>query len=139
MLFRSRCKGRRGVQNLMDAIDEWEGKTRTDSWLEREYIRMTGLRGLPLPETQRVLSKRNGRLVRVDCRYPGTALVVELLGYKWHRTEAQMRTDAERYNALVIDGFMPLQFTYRHVVESPAEVVRQVELALPVAEVMLLR
>ena len=96
-------------------------------------------RGLPLPETQRVLSKRNGRLVRVDCRYPGTALVVELLGYKWHRTEAQMRTDAERYNALVIDGFMPLQFTYRHVVESPAEVVRQVELALPIAELVLPR
>ena len=37
------------------------------------------------PETQQVLASSRGRLVRVDFRFPGTMVVGEVLGYRYHR------------------------------------------------------
>ena len=53
---------------------------------------------VPLPDTQEVLGRRGDSLIRVDLRFPGTRLVVEALGYRRHRTGAQMQIDAERVN-----------------------------------------
>jgi hypothetical protein len=50
--------------------------------------------------TQQVLSRAGDHLVRVDCYFPGTNVVVELLGYRYHRTVARMSRDAARLNAL---------------------------------------
>lgn len=55
-------------------------------------------------------------MVRVDCHFPGTNVVVELLGYAWHRSPMQMQEDAERLNRLQLDGFLGMQFTYTDVV-----------------------
>jgi very-short-patch-repair endonuclease len=77
-----------------------------------------------------VLDRRGDRLVRVDFRYPGSRLVVEVLGYRWHRTGAQMRSDAERMNRLAMDGYLGLQFTYSDVVERPDYVVERIVEAL---------
>ena len=74
---------------------------------------------LPRPLTQQVLTRAGDRLVRVDCRFPGSPVIVELLGYRWHRTKAQMSRDAERQNALILDGFLPIQFTYDQVTLDP--------------------
>ena len=76
-------------------------------------------------------SRRAGdRLVRVDFRFVGSPVVVEVLGYRWHRTKEQLRRDAERTNALLADGFLPYQFSYEHVVEAPGVVVETVRAAL---------
>lgn len=56
--------------------------------------------------------------------------MVELLGYHWHRTKAQMARDAERLNALVLYGFTPFQFTYDQVVGQATTVIATVHLAL---------
>ena len=61
--------------------------------------------------------------MRVDCRFDGTPVVVELLGYRWHRDETQMTRDADRMNALLLEGLSPLQFTYRQVTGVPRQVV----------------
>jgi hypothetical protein len=46
--------------------------------------------------------------------------VVELLGYRFHRTVMQLQNDAERMNRMILDGLHPLQFTYTDVAsESP--------------------
>jgi hypothetical protein len=50
--------------------------------------------------------------VRVDCHYPDTKVVVELLGYRFHRSSSQLRRDVERVNALLLNGYEPYQFTY---------------------------
>jgi very-short-patch-repair endonuclease len=68
--------------------------------------------------------------VRVDIRFPGTPVVVELLGYRFHRSMDQMRRDAERMNALVADGFEPYQFAYEHVVNEPDTVLAVTAAAL---------
>ena len=67
--------------------------------------------------------------MRVDCRFPGTNIVVELLGYRFHRTKAQLARDTERLNALILRGFAPFQFTYEQVVSFPMVVTGTLELA----------
>ena len=68
--------------------------------------------------------------MRVDFRFPATPVVVEVLGYQYHRTPSQLRRDAERMNALVTDGLRPYQFSYEQVVDAPTEVVDQTRTAL---------
>jgi len=128
-----RSKGRFGIPGLLAVIEGSDITRGGHSWLERRYLELTAGAGLPRPETQCVLSRSRDRLVRVDVRYPGTPVVVELLGYRWHRSQAQMGRDAERLNALVLDGFAPMQFTYDQIVTEPAWVLTQVRAALDLA------
>ena len=125
-----RGKGRHGIPALLRVIEGSEITRGANSWLEREFLRVLAPAGVALPAPQQVLGHRGDRLVRVDFRYTGTPLVVEVLGYRWHRTGAQMRSDAERMNQLVLDGYLVLQFTYSDVVERPTYVVDRVVEAL---------
>lgn len=125
-----RGKGRHGIPNLLDVIEGVEITRGAHSWLERELIRLLETANVPSPTTQEVLGRRGDRLIRVDFRFPGTPLVVEALGYRWHRTGAQMRIDSERMNRLTMDGYLVLQFTYSHVVERPDYVVGSIVEAL---------
>jgi very-short-patch-repair endonuclease len=68
--------------------------------------------------------------VRVDYHFSGTPVIVELLGYRWHRSKDQLTRDAARMNALVLDGFVPMQFTYDHVTVEPEWVIEQTRHAL---------
>lgn len=125
-----RGSGRSGVRALLEVIDGREITRGGHSWLEREYLRLIAAGGLPRPETQVVLSRARDRLVRVDVSFPGTRVVGEVLGYRFHRTRDQMRRDAERLNALVLDGFVPVQHTYDQVVEAADQVVADLGRAL---------
>ncbi len=125
-----RTRGRFGIPRLIEVIEGSEVIRGADSWLEREYLRLVAGAGLPAPLTQQVLARAGDRLVRVDVRFPGTPVVVELLGYEFHRTPAQLRRDAERMNALVAEGLRPYQFAYAQVVDTPADVVAQTAAAL---------
>ncbi len=118
-----RTRGRYGLPKLHAVLAGHEVSRGGHSWLEREYLRLLAAAGLPMPLTQAVLTSAGDRLVRVDCRFAGTPVVVELLGYQWHRTKAQMAVDAKRMNALVAAGFTPYQFTYGDVVGEPETVV----------------
>jgi hypothetical protein len=53
-----------------------------------------------------------------------------LLGYRWHRSPAQLRRDVERLNALVLDGFVPLQFTTAQLIEEPGMIFATIRAAL---------
>ncbi|MEP7047438.1 MAG: hypothetical protein ABI949_12190 [Ilumatobacteraceae bacterium] len=121
-----RGKGRYGIPNLLAVIEGVEIIRGAHSWLERELLRLLDAAGIDLPTPQEVLSRRGDRLIRVDFRFPCSPLVVEVLGYRWHRTGAQMRIDAERMTRLVLDGFLPLQFTYSDVVDRPDYVVASI-------------
>jgi very-short-patch-repair endonuclease len=125
-----RTRGRRGVAGITRVLEGSEATRGGHSWLEREYLKLSHAARLPKPTTQKVLSRAGDRLVRVDCHYPGTRLVVELLGYRWHRSTEQMRRDAERMNALQLDGLVVLQFTTVHMVEEAPWVMETVRGAL---------
>lgn len=125
-----RSQGRYGLPMLAEVLAGAEVTRGGHSWLEREYLRLLASAGLPLPTAQQVLSRERDRLIRVDCFWPGTDVVVELLGYRFHRTKRQMESDARRANALLRDGFRPYQFTYGQVVSDPQYVIRSTDAAL---------
>lgn len=126
-----RGRGRYGIPKLLAVIEGGEATRGGHSWLERRFLRICDDAGLPRPMVQRVVSASRGRLVRVDFAFPGTPVIVEVLGYRWHRGDRQqMSRDVERLNALVLDGFAPMQFTYDHVTAEPGWVAQQVREAL---------
>ena len=102
------------------------------SWLERRFLVLLAEAGLPRPTTQAIVGKRKLRLIRVDCLFPGTNVVVELLGYRFHRSEMEMQNDAERMNRMILDGLHPLQVTYSDVAsESPTMTASIKEALIP--------
>ena len=125
-----RRSGRPGITPLLAAIGGSEVARGGHSWLEREFLRLMANAGLPRPATQQVLGRRRDHIIRVDCRFDGTPVVVELLGYRFHRSRRQMAIDVERTNRLQLLGLQVLQFTYPHVVDDPREVVATVRAAL---------
>jgi hypothetical protein len=115
-----RCRGRAGLSRLVGVLEGSEITRGGHSWLERRFLVLMAEGGLPRPQPQAIVSTRKLRLIRVDCVFPGTNVVVELLGYRFHRSEIEMQNDAERMNRMILDGLHPLQFTYTDVAsESP--------------------
>jgi very-short-patch-repair endonuclease len=129
-IVRLRSQGRFGLPTLHEVLGGYEVTRGGHSWLEREYLRLLAAAALPRPVMQQVLTRAQDRLVRVDCHFPGTNVVVELLGYRWHRSRAQMSRDSARLNALVADGFSPYQFTYGQIVAEAAYVIETSRAAL---------
>ena len=82
------------------------------------------------PFHQVVLGRRRDKLIRVDFHFTGTPIVVEALGYKWHRSGMQLRIDAERTNTLLLAGYIPLQFTHSQVVDEADVVTSTIRSAL---------
>jgi hypothetical protein len=125
-----KAKGRPGLNKVIAALEGADSQRGGHSYLEREYLLLIAAAGLPRPDTQKVLSRTNGKIIRVDFRFPGTPVVVEVLGYKWHRTERQLEHDTRRMNQLRGDGFNAREFTYRQVVTEPGYVVSETAAAL---------
>ncbi len=125
-----RSRGRRGYSKLLDVLAGIDAGKGGHSWLEREFLGLLAAAVLPRPDTQQVIGKRKRKLIRVDCRFPGTALVVELLGYTYHRSLMQLQADAQRMNRMVLDGLVPLQFTFTDITREPADVIAMVAAAL---------
>ncbi len=125
-----RGSGRYGIPRLLDVIDGAELGRGGQSWLERRFLELIGKAQLPRPRTQQVLARTRDRTVRVDCHFVQVPLVVELLGYRWHRTKEQMARDAQRLNALQLAGYVVLQFTYEQLALEPHHVVSEVVAAL---------
>ena len=129
-----RSQGRFGLPLLHEVLAGREVTRGGHSWLEREYLRALAEAGLPRPTTQPILAKAQDRLVRVDCYFGGTDVVVELLGYRFHRTKAQMARDATRMNALLTQGYRPYQFTYSQIVTEMNWVTETTRDALAAAQ-----
>jgi very-short-patch-repair endonuclease len=77
-----------------------------------------------------VLGRAGDRLVRVDFRFPNTPVVVEVMGYRYHRTKQQLARDAERMNALVEQGMRPYQFTYEQVMGDTSRMIDTIAAAV---------
>ncbi len=125
-----RRQGMHGVPTLVEVIEGSELQRGGHSWLERKFLELLARSRLPRPTTQAVLGRAGDRLMRVDFRFPGTPVVVEVLGYRWHRSSVTLRRDAERLNAILDLGLRPYQFTYAQIVEEPDRVMADVRRAL---------
>ncbi|HET7574905.1 MAG TPA: DUF559 domain-containing protein [Solirubrobacterales bacterium] len=90
---------------------------RTDSELERRFLRLVRGADLPLPETGR---RVNG--FKVDFHWPDLGLVVETDGITYHRTPAQQARDRVRDQTHTAAGLTTLRFTHVQVRDEPRRV-----------------
>lgn len=128
-----RTSGRYGIPRLLRVIEGSEITRGAHSWLEREYLRLMFEVAIEAPIPQVIMGRRGKKLIRVDFHFPGTRLIVEVLGYRSHRTTAQMTDDAARLNRLVLDGKLAVQFTYPQIAQEPQLVVATTREALALA------
>jgi hypothetical protein len=87
----------------------------TLSELERQFLRRLRQADLPLPQTNR---PAHGR--RVDCRWPGQRLTVELDSYRYHHSRHAWEQDRRREREARARGDEFRRYTYGDVVESPS-------------------
>jgi very-short-patch-repair endonuclease len=113
---------------VLDAIGRVAGKaklrraltrhTRTDSDLERRFLRLVERARLPKPQTQAEVSG-----YRVDFYWPNLGLVVETDGITYHRTPTQQIRDRERDQAHARAGLASLRFANLQIRDDPATVM----------------
>lgn len=99
----------------------------TESWLEREVLRIFAAAGLRRPVSQLFIG-HGATAARVDFTYKDARLVIEVDGHRTHSTRPQRQADAEREARLIAQGWRVVRFTYEDVTERPqyvAATVRQ--------------
>jgi very-short-patch-repair endonuclease len=94
---------------------------RTRSWLEQFLVAFCQAQRLPIPQMNVHVE---GWLV--DAHWPGTRVVVEVDGWRGHRTPAQLYTDHQRDMELRAAGYIVLRYTKRQLIESPAAVAADI-------------
>lgn len=129
LLEERRRRGRDGVSVMEEVLAERARLGPTESWLERETLRILDAAGLPLPRVQARIRRRGAFVSRVDLAYDHERIAIEVEG-RHHLTEEQQAIDARQRNELQLLGYVILTFKYRDVVGRPEVVVRSVRRAL---------
>lgn len=93
----------------------------TRSELERLLFALCEAQRLPLPQFN---VYRHGWLI--DALWEDQRLIVEVDGYKGHRTKAQLESDHQRDLELRARGYIVLRYTWRQLTESPEAVARDI-------------
>lgn len=124
-----RCRGRNGVA-VFEGILQARADHPTESWLEREFLRVLIDAAIALPICQRRIAAKGAFVARVDFLYAEARIVVEVSGAVAHASPQQRADDARRRNRLLLEGYLVLEFTYEQVVQTPELVVAAVVEAL---------
>jgi very-short-patch-repair endonuclease len=114
----------RGVGRLMRLLDDRELGV-PESELERRFLAVAKRFRLAAPARQAPVGP-----YRVDFAYPEKRLLIELDGRATHGTAEAFEADPIRQNALVLDGWVVLRFTWKQLRERPSYVVETIERAL---------
>jgi very-short-patch-repair endonuclease len=120
-----RCKRRRGAPKLK-AVLEWHqaGSTITESEAEEAFWAIIDRSGLPRPTPQATVTGN-----RRDFVWPERRIVVEIDGWRFHRTVQAADRDAQRGNDATLAGWLHLRFSRRRVVLRSNDVQRDLERA----------
>jgi hypothetical protein len=97
----------------------------TLSRLERRFLAALRAEQLPLPKTNRPAGGRY-----VDCRWPEHRLTVELDSYTFHHTRHAWEQDRRRAREARARGDDFRRYTWRDVVEAPAQMVTELRALL---------
>ena len=125
-LEKLRCRGRSGVSNLEAMLVTRAGGEITESWLEREFLRVLSDGAVPLPTCQRRIHARGAFVARVDFLYEELGIIIEVTGAAGHSSREQRAHDATRRNRLGMEGYLIIEFTYEQVVATPSVVITEV-------------
>lgn len=117
---------RRPARQLRALVD---AAVPTQSVLEDRLLAICDRQGIPRPLTQQQLGGR-----RLDFLWPAARLVVETDGFQAHGTPIAFQRDRELANALQLEGYTVLRFTYADLTARPRDVARQIKRALGPSE-----
>ena len=132
LLEERRCRGRNGVTTMESVLADRARLGPTESWLEREALRVLAEAGLPRPAVQHVVRRRGAFVSRVDLAYVAERVLIELEG-RDHAGDAQRAVDAHQRNQGQLSGHTVLTYTYDQVVRTPEVLVSEVREALAAA------
>jgi very-short-patch-repair endonuclease len=127
-LTMERNPGRRAHKRLRSLLPDLVAPEPTRSELERLFHRLCRLAGLPLPQVNVLVEG-----FEVDAYWPVHRLVVEVDGWRFHRTRAAFERDRARDAALLVAGHRVMRVTYRQLREDPAGVAARVRTLLAAA------
>lgn len=119
----------RGRARLLQAARDVLGEGRTDSVAERRLRRILLANGLrPAPGVFSVVDR--GRLLAMaDIAFPEQRLIIEMDGFAYHATPAQLRADHQRQNRLEAAGWTVLRASVA-VLARPEDLLAQVHAIL---------
>lgn len=83
-----------------------------ESELEGRLARIIIRAELPAPTQHRRVTYGEARY-RVDFAWPERRLYLEGNGFGWHNLSSDLDSDATRQNELVLDGWTPIELTWR--------------------------
>lgn len=119
-----RLEHRPGVKVLRQLLDERVSGS-SQKALERLFIKK--LRGTDLPKPSRQFRVRS---YKVDFVYRDARIAIELDGLGTHFSGEAFRADRRRQNELVLEGWIPLRFTWDDVNQSWPRVEATIRAAL---------
>ena len=115
--------GRPGAPLLRAVLeDHHAGATVTRSELEERFLALFDGNGIERP---RVNSRVAG--LEADFYWPHRSLVVEVDGYRYHRTQRAFERDRARDATLAAEGLRVLRFSHCQLTSRPDEVVRALQ------------
>jgi predicted transcriptional regulator of viral defense system len=125
--LRARLDGRSAPAKLRAIVAE--GPVRTRSELEDVTYDLLRRTGFPRPEANTKLPGLPDWL-EVDFHFPGTALVIEVDGGRFHNTRWRRRLDARKQAVLEAAGYRVLRLTWEQVAAAEAQTVERLRRAL---------
>jgi len=113
-----RGPGRWGVRRIDQLLPDTGGHT----MLERRFLELVRLAGLPRPRTQVIHRKDGKHVARVDFLFDPFGVVIEVSGRLGHTSDAERARDAQRRNELQDLGRKVYEYTWADVKERPGYV-----------------
>jgi very-short-patch-repair endonuclease len=112
-------RGQRGARRLVAALTEHEGGTTiTRSELEERFLTLCRRQGMARPRVNATLCG-----LEVDFLFAAQRLVVEVDGYRFHRSRRAFERDRQRDALVAAAGYRVLRFSYDQVTGDPETVV----------------
>jgi very-short-patch-repair endonuclease len=113
-------RGKRGVKELTNLVEERKRYGVPETELERDFIRLIKRSALEMPQCQ----YRIAGVGRVDFVYPEDKLAIETDGYAWHSDPDAFQKDRARDQELLRLGWRVLRFTKQDIRDRPAQVIK---------------
>jgi very-short-patch-repair endonuclease len=120
-------KGRHGCALVRELLLDSGG----ESFLERRFLRLVRLEGLPAPRCQVTFRGSSNLPLRVDFVFG--QVVVEVSGRLGHSSDRDRQRAGRRKVALENQGFRVIEFTTADVIDDPEYVLRTLRSALSVS------